>query len=260
MTLFRKNLKFVALVLFSATLVSCSSAQKSKSPLTKAERAKMLIEVANAAVIEGDPTGALQQLAEAEQLAPESPDLHHVKAIAYYAKKDLNTAIASARRSTELKPDSSAALNTLGKLLMDAGKEREAEAPLLKAANDALFREAWKANTNLGILYYRQGKFESARKHLTKAGEEFAGGACIAHYYLGHLELKAGKFGSAAREYDRATQQACASFADAHLAMGIAFVRGKQYDKARKKFLDVKQNFPDTQVARKATEHLQYLP
>src|SRR4051812_40591078 len=64
-----------------------------KKTFSKAERARMLVEIANGALLEGDPTGALQNLAHAEQLDSTLPELHHSKAVAYFTKRNLNLAI-----------------------------------------------------------------------------------------------------------------------------------------------------------------------
>jgi Tfp pilus assembly protein PilF len=240
------------------TVGGCASS--SKNDLSKADRARMLVDLANGAILEGDSTGALQALLQAEELSPDLPELHHSKALAYYAKKDLLTALVEARKAVELMPNYSDANNTLGKLLVDAGKYREAEKPLLKAANDPVFRDAFKAHTNLGILYYRQGDYDLALKHLDKAVEMTSAQACVANYYRGHVYLRSGKFNDAITSYDLATQRFCAGFADAHLALGIAYERSKQYDRARKKFLDIKQTFPNSKIAEQAMDRLRYLP
>ena len=145
-------------------------------------------------------------------------------------------------------------------MLLDSGNYHDAEAPLLKAASDPSYADAYKPHSNLGILFYRRGQFVPAQKYLNQAVAEAPARACIAHYYLGHIQLKQGKFSEATRSYDRATQNFCTNFADAHLALGIAYERNKQYDLARKKFLDIKINFPNSQIAEQAMDRLTYLP
>ncbi len=246
----------------TASLPGCattSSTTGSKKELTSEEKARLLVQAAAGAINEGDPTGALQYLAEAEKIDSEIPELHYNRALAFYAKKDPKNALKSAKKALELSPKSSEINNTVGKLLIDAGFYHEAEAPLLKAASDPLYRGAYKANTNLAILYYRQGKLAKSNQHIEKAIQEAPELACVAYYYQGHLRLKESRLREAAESYDKATQKQCANFPDAHLALGIAFERNKQYDRARKKFLDIKNNFPNTKVAEQAMDRLKYL-
>src|SRR5690606_14700263 len=136
----------------------------------------------------------------------------------------------------------------------------EAQLHLEAASSDALYRDSFKADTNLGILFYRRGELAKAVEKLDRAIRSSPLRSCHAYYYRGHIGLKQGRFEEAARFYDKATQKFCAGFADAHLALGIAYQRGRQYDKARKKYLDIKQAFPGTKVADQAMERLKFLP
>jgi type IV pilus assembly protein PilF len=240
---------------------ACSSAPSKGNRITsQQERAMLMIEAASAAQGEGDSTGALQHLVDAEKINPSLPELHHVRALALYSKKQLPAAIESARKAVVLKPDYSDAHNTLGKLLMENAQYSDAAIYLKKAASDLLYRDAYKALTNLGILYYRRGDDEKSEDYLRRAIESNSVRACVAHYYLGHVQLKQERFSEATRSYDKATQRFCASFAEAHYAMGVALEKGRQFDRARRKFLDVTRNFPAAEVAEKAKDRLRELP
>ncbi|OFZ70368.1 MAG: hypothetical protein A3K03_00950 [Bdellovibrionales bacterium RIFOXYD1_FULL_44_7] len=257
----RPNSKIVLFLSFLLIIVQvgCASAPTQRT-LSKKEKARLLVEAANGALFEGDAIGALQLLKSAEAQDDSLPELYHSRALAFYSKRDIQEAIKASEIAVKLKPDYADANNTLGKLLMDDGQYKKAEAPLLVAANDPLYREAFKANTNIGILYYRQNQFGKAVKHLTKAIEEAPANSCISHYYRGHIYLRAGDLKSAINDYDKATHKFCSTFGEAHYALGIAYERNKQYDLARKKYVDVKQNFSNTNFAEKAMERLKYLP
>jgi Tfp pilus assembly protein PilF len=227
---------------------------------TRTERARMLVEIANSAIVEGDAISALEHLIRAEKEDSELPELYHSKALAYYMKRDTATAIAQARKAVQLKPDYSDANNTLGKLLIDAGQPEQAIAPLSTAAKDPIYRDAYKPLTNLGILYYRRGSYEQADQYLSRAIEDAPAVACVAYYYRGHLRLRDSRFDDAQKDYDSAGKRSCTGFADARLALGIAYQRGKRYDLARKTFMDVSSRFPNTKVAEQAMNHLRTLP
>ena len=256
----RNGIQIVLLVFCALGLWSCASFISKEKEMTLDERGRLYVEVANGAIVEGDAIGALENLAKAERLAPNLPELHHSRALAYSMKKENDKALAAARKAVLLKPDYSQANNTLGKFLIDIGQYAEAEAPLLQASKDNFNREAFKADTNLGILYYRTAKYSSALQHLDKAIEEAPGATCIAYYYRGHLELKDVHLRNAIQEYEKATQKFCGGFADAHFALGVAYERSRNYDRARKIFLDIRQNFPNTKVAEQAIDRLKSLP
>ena len=128
------------------------------------------------------------------------------------------------------------------------------------AARNPLYRDSYKAETNLGIIEYREGNFAKAAEHFGRAADQSPNEACIAHYYRGHLALKDNRFKDAIRDYDRATRRLCGSFSEAQLGLGIAYKRNGDFDKARRKFLEIQRNFPDTKVAEQANQHLRAIP
>ena len=254
-----RTLALVVSSVLALILGACATAPEKKE-VTPVDKAILYIQAANAALKDGDPTGALQYLKLAEEQAPQLPEIYQFRAVAFHSKHDLPAALREIKRAIALRPESVEINNTYGKLLIDSGDYRTAEAPLLKAASDPTYRDAYKAYTNLGILHYRLDEMGKATEYFDHAIQESPLSSCIAYYYKGHIELKQGHFKAATQDYDHATQKFCAGFADAHLALGIAYERNKQYDLARKTFLDVKQNFPNSKVAEQAMDRLTYLP
>lgn len=251
---------FVSILLFTF-FTSCSSTPKEEArTITDKEKALLMVRAATSSIETGDPTQALRDLIQAEKLAPELPELHHARALAMYAKHDLSSALESAKKAVEFSPDYSAGLNTYGKLLLDSGKYHEAEPPLVKAAKDHLYSESFKAHTNLGILYYRQGRYHESESQVNLAIQDAPEYACVAYYYRGNLRLRQQKYQDSAKDYAKAGRKLCGDFSEAHYAEGIAYLRGRKFPEARKKFLEVRQLFPGTKVAEKAMEQLRYLP
>src|SRR5262245_40822371 len=207
----RASIGVFALSLVCATSVACLTSACSttrsrtgpegtpvtrKEP-TRTERARMLIEIANSALVEGDSIGALENLMRAEKEDAKLPELYHSMALAYYMKHDTSSALEKARKAVELKQDYSDANNNLGKLLMDSGKTDQSIAPLMAAAKDPVYRDVYKPLTNLGILHYRQGSYDRAETFLSNAIQEAPAVACVAYYYRGHLRLRESRFSDA---------------------------------------------------------------
>lgn len=228
--------------------------------LSKSDKARFFVEIAGGALTEGDIVGSLQHLAAAEELDPEIPELHHIKALAYHAKGEHLTAVTEAKKAVSLAPHFSNANNTLGKLLLDEGNYLEAEPYLKKAANDPLNREAYKALTNLGILHYRRGEYPQAGDLFNQAAKASKTEACIAFYYKGHLNLRESQFQDAISNYHAASNRLCSGFAEAHLALAMTYEKSGQYDLARRKYLEIQQQFNSTQYAQQAIDHLKNLP
>lgn len=261
-TLSKFNGLFLTVGIMAALfLTGCGTTKlQKKREYTSTEKARMLIEIANGALVEGDPTGALQSLVRAEQEDASLPELYHSKAIAYFYKYDLNKAILSARKAVRIKPDYSDANNTLGKLLLEVGKYDEAIPPLKKAADDALNRESYKAWTNLGIISYKKGEFDNSKEYFNRAIEDSPSFSCIANYYLGHLEIRKKNFKKAIANYSRATQKLCATFGEARLALGMAYQQSSETELARKTYLEIQKRYPNTKLADQALDQLRYLP
>ena len=228
--------------------------------LSSEDKARLFVEIGNGALSENDPTGALQSFAQAEAADDRLPELHHSKALAYYGKREIQAAIRSARRAIQLRPLYADANNTLGKLLMEDGKLDEAIEKLYVAARDSLYRDSYKAWTNLGILEYRRHNLERARHHFDQAILSAPILSCVAFYYRGNIFFKQSRTSDAIHDYIRASQKACTSFGQAHLALSLAYEQNKQFQLARKTLLDIQERYPHTQLAEKAVQQLKRLP
>jgi len=220
----------------------------------------MLIETASADINEADPTGALINLRQAEELDPKSAQIQYLLALTYYQKGEAGMAIRAARNSIQYSPDFSAAKNTLGKLLLDQGKLSEAEKYLSEAAHDLTYREAYIAKTNLGVLYNKKLNPTLAEQWFSKAIFDAGDNACMAAFYRGQLYFEKSQFEKANADFKRASRNNCSQFSDAHLAMGKTFLRMKKYDLARAKLLEVQQLFPTSDAATKANDYLKEIP
>lgn len=259
MQLFTFKIMRMTLVLLGALVLSACSTTGEKK-LSDSERARLHLEAAASSMMEGDITETFVQLDRAEKLQKNLPETHHLRGLAFVARENFQEAIAEVQKAIQLKSDYSDANNTLGKLYLDLGRTKEAREPLEKAASDLLYRDAYKPLTNLGILHYRLENHQLARSYFDRAIKTSPDFACVAHYYRGNLNLKDERFREAVKDYNQATQRVCASFVEAHFALGIAYSRNREYDRARKKFLEVRDRFPSSQYSQKAMEQLRYLP
>lgn len=105
------------------TLSACSTTSTSKKTAT----VEGMLNIAGAAINEGDHITALEYLNQANALEPGNARTHHLYALAYLGKREYKLAEESARQSVRSDPKLSTARNTLGKILMDLGKFNEAE-------------------------------------------------------------------------------------------------------------------------------------
>ena len=244
----------------SLALVLGGCATGDQKTVSKPERARLWVDVGNASLLEGDPTGALEAFYKAKAEDDSLPELHYGIAMAFYFKRDLNQAMSEMQTSLKLKPDYSDANNAYGKFLIEKGDSKSAIPYLSKAIKDPLYRDAFKARTNLGIAYYKIGQYPDAESQLSEAIVTNPNNACVALYYRGHVRLRDSRFKEAIADYDKATRKLCARFGEAHVALGIAYIDSKKYDLARKKFLEVQDQYPGTKFAEQAMNYLRKLP
>jgi Tfp pilus assembly protein PilF len=228
--------------------------------LSSSERADLFLESAQAAFRDGDLPATFQALREAESLQPKNPEIHHLRGLAFYARQELKSAESSVRRALELGPKASNLKTTLGRILIDLGRDREAIPVLEEAGKDPTYSEAYKPLTSLGILYYRRNQWSEAKREFDRAIQLQPQYACLAYYYRGHLDLRESKTTEALVNYTQATKSFCGGFADAHYAIGLVYQRTKQYALARQKFMEVRQLFPNSTVATQAMDQLKVIP
>ncbi len=250
--------------LAAMSLTACSSAPKSSAGAVmsddKPSRGDLLIRAADGANSEGDIVGALQLLNDAEKEVPKSAALHFVRATSFYYRKDFSLAETSLKRSLQLDPKYSPAHNMLGKIYLDQGKRELAEKHLRLAAEDLLFRDGYKAWTNLGVLFYRAGDDEKARDSLNRAIMLGGFDACVARYFVGHIEMKSSRFKEAIQQYADSTRRQCGTFVEGHMALATAYERSRQFELARKKYLEIRDLFPNSPYAEQAFLSLSKLP
>ncbi len=250
----------LAMVLQGCASTASPSFEGEARKLSDREKAVLYIQAANAALREGDTITAFQDLVSAEALDPKNGDVPHTRALAYFRRKELVTAEKEARKAYETDRSSPSYQLTLGRILSDLGRDAEAKKLLEAAGAVPTFTEGYKAETMLGVMAYRKNQFSEARKHFDRAIVLQRAGACVAFYYRGHLAMKDNRYVDAIADYSEASKAYCGSFQDAHLAVGIAYMRSGQYALARKKFLDIKQMFPNTAVASQAMDRLRFIP
>jgi Tfp pilus assembly protein PilF len=256
----------VSLALLSVGTISGCATGDPRTPssdqaTTDEQKITAYVEASSLALNNGDLTSALSYALQAEKVDPSNSSIEHLKALIFSARGERSTAIECARKAVSLDPKSAGANNTLGKLLIDDGHGDEAEPYLLLAAHDPLNREAYKAWTNLGISYYRKLEYTKSVNAMDHAIASSPMNACVAFYYRGHVRMTQGKIAEAIQDYDSSTKKFCAAFADGRLALGIAYERDRQFEKARRTYLEVLDRFKDNpKLAEQASNHLKNLP
>jgi tetratricopeptide (TPR) repeat protein len=96
-------------------------------PMAAEEQANALVEEATFDFTLGDHAAALEKLAQALELQPDSFEAWHAKAEIHFSERDLEEALAAADRALALRPDDLFIHTTLSRIWMERGDKPMAE-------------------------------------------------------------------------------------------------------------------------------------
>jgi len=136
-----------------------------------------------------------------------------------------NDAERTVRQLVSVEPGNADALNYLGYLLADSGRQLDEAIRLVRRALDI---EPNNPNylDSLGWAYYRRGNYEEAEKYLTPAAQQMMRNATVQEHY-GDVLAKRGRWQDAIAAWTRALQGDEGDINKAAVEKKIADARGK---------------------------------
>jgi Tfp pilus assembly protein PilF len=206
---------------------------------------------------EGRPSQALQELAKAEALTPDDPEILYMAGAAYWMKREYGPAEARFRKATELKPDYPEAWNDLGALYMDQGRYSDAIAPLERAVNNVFYGTRERALANLGWALYKSGRAAEAEKRLRQAVEA-APAFPLPYKFLGIVLQERDENREAAARFAEALRL-YPDDSETHLRMGMSLFKLGDKVRARAAFETAWRLAPGTDVGKSAKDYMELL-
>lgn len=203
------------------------------------ERSRLLLRMGVSQMEAGDYPNALRTMLEAEKLNPGDAVIQNNLGLAYFYRDRLDMSEKHLRLALKARPDYTEAVNNLGRILSERGKNAEAIALLRKAQGDLTYPKPAKISLNLGIAFFRHRQYDEAREQFRKT-LEYGRDNCLAQSYLGrtHYELK--DYKSAAEVLDRAVGFCKASqFDEPHYYSALAFYQLGQREQAESRLEEV---------------------
>jgi type IV pilus biogenesis/stability protein PilW len=188
----------LALVWLSTMAPACS---KNRENIQR--DAKTSHTLALAFLTENRPSLALRELAKAESLTPDDPEIQNTLGEAYWRKLEYGKAEESFKKATALKPDYGDAWNNLGALYLFLKRYPEAVAALEHAVQDIYYETPERALTNLGWAQFKLGQLAEAEGQYKQA-LELAPGFPLAQKHLGALFQERGQHAEALQQLDAA--------------------------------------------------------
>ncbi len=195
------------------------------------------------------------------ELDPNIPMLHFTLANILRAKGDLNGAIEELKQEAALSHDSTKALEALGALYIEAGKETEAETVYRKIIDKS--PDNVNAYISLGGIYNRIGEYAKSEQAYKKVIELNPKNADMIYYNVGVSIINKSNIGSSDRESAisafKKALEINPDHAGAHLQLGYILLGLGKFEEAKphfKRFVELKPDSPDAETARTILQEL----
>ncbi len=227
-----------------------------KSPKEKSE---MYSNIGTEALLRGDHAQAVEDLRKAVQLDDRNAIAHNHLGLAYFAYGKREDAKRELERAIALDPTYSDAYINLANLVVENNEFTLGRELYNKALSNLEYKNRHRALTNLAQLELKQGHHDRARMFLyqsLQANEEY----CLTHFLLGTVYMRDNEPARAADSFRKSVKSTCTTNVDGHMQLGIAYMKAKQYDKAKNAFSLLIDQFPETAQAKEAKEQLRVIP
>jgi type IV pilus assembly protein PilF len=136
---------------------------------------------------------AKRNLKLAQDIDPNSPDVHEAFALVYQSTGEYELAEQSFKRAIALRKPFSSARNNYAAFLYSQGRFEEAEEQLEVVVQDTLYESRPRAFINLGLCRRQLGKDDEARVAFTRA-LAMNRGSTLSMLELAHIEFEAGNW------------------------------------------------------------------
>lgn len=252
---------FVAICVGMALLcASCATgAKKETEKKSPKEIAQLHTDLGTQALVRGEFALAIEDLRKAISIDDQNTVAHNHLGLAYYGigKKDL--AKAEIQKAISIDESYSDAYINLGNLAFEDKNYDLAKHYNRKALDNLAYKMRHRALTNLAQLALRENKTDEARQLLYQSlqlNPDF----CMSHFLLGTILMRENNSKRAVGEFKRSVASTCIKNIEGHYQLGLAYLKSRDYDKARSQFVFLLEQFPQSLQAQHAGDHLRNIP
>jgi len=248
------NLVFCIFVISSFLLSGCGSFRESER-----ESADLHLRVGTSQLQTGAYPQALVSLLKAESLDPDNQYVQNNLGLAYFVREKYAAAERHFRRALELDSKYSDARNNLGRVLIEAGKYREAISVLDEVATDLTYVNPEKPLINLGMAYFKLKEYNRASSHLLKA-LEVQRDNCIANSFLGRVYFESKNYSKATEQLDKAVGFCLrAQYDEPHYYSALSYYQAGEKTKAVARLEEIIKLYPEGKYLDRAKSMLKMI-
>jgi tetratricopeptide (TPR) repeat protein len=178
----------------------------------------------------GDYTAALEMFDTVVKADPGNPAAYDARGSIYAALNDNEHALSDYNRAIQLDPSFAQAYYNRGRVYSLLKRYDEAIADLEKSIELDAIGFSYRANGNIGLIYYKQGQYDKALAAFN-ASISSTSAKADAFYLRGETYTAMGKYDAAIADYQSAIER-FASYDLAYQGLGYAYYKTAQYDKA----------------------------
>ncbi|PIS10732.1 MAG: hypothetical protein COT73_07710 [Bdellovibrio sp. CG10_big_fil_rev_8_21_14_0_10_47_8] len=207
--------------------------------------ADLHLQIGTSQLNSGNYPQALQELLTAEDLDGDNPVIQNNLGLAYFVRNRYDLSEKHIRKALDQKSDYTDARNNLARLLIEKGQLDEAIKEAKSAAEDLTYTSPEKPMINLGLAYFKQGKFAEAKTHFLKA-IDYQRDNCLANSYYGRSLYELKDKARAAAALDRAVGFCQRTqFDEPHYYSALTYYAMGQKDKAVARFEELIKLYPN---------------
>lgn len=201
-------------------------------PQTDPEVLQVMIDQALHAQQQGDYNRTVELAAKVLADDPQNFIAYNLRASAFMELGNNDKALADYSKAIELGPLFPHAYYNRGRLLRLQEKYDEAIVDLQKAAELSPIEFGYRANGNIGLIYYAQRNYEQALAAFEKSIAANVENRADVYYYRGETYTAMGNWEAAIQDYEAAIER-FANYAEAYRSLGYVYAKNGQFAQAK---------------------------
>lgn len=242
-----KKWNFSTIILLALFLCSCSST-KSINKTTEQKKADLYYSHGTAMLINKDYRQALKLFLEAKALDNKDPKILTNLGMTYYFLKQKKLALENLKEAIEVDPGHSDARVNLGSLYFENKEYKKSLVQYEEVLKNLTYIHQYRTHYNIALIYLKLGNDKKAKEQLLLSNTQNQD-YCPSSYELGLLYYRQYKFNSALKWFTEGTKGKCYENAGPTYMQGMTLLELKDLKAARIKFQDVIERFSATRYS-----------